>query len=328
MKPTREERVKYIALEVGFSLVGITDVSPHPISNEANGRWLDAGMHGDMAYLLRHRERRRAPSQLLDGARSAICVGLNYYQEIERSQRDADGSEGRGVFSVYAHGRDYHPVMEEILDRLSVRLAGYYPDLRTYACMDTKPISDRTMAIRAGIAWLGKNSSAISPRYGSWIFLGELITNLDLEPDAPLKTLCGKCTKCLDACPTGALDDPFVVDARKCISYLTIEKRGEIPEVLHDNIGLHVYGCDICQSVCPFNNVATKSDVFHSGDRSPIVDLSLEELEQIGDEEFRELTKDSAIKRCKSEGMRRNASIVKRNIEVRGQTPSRREEKP
>jgi epoxyqueuosine reductase len=325
MKRTREERVKSIALEVGFSLVGITNVSPHPISNEANDRWLDAGMHGDMAYLLRHRERRRDPSQLFGGARSAICVGLNYYQETERFQRDTDGSDGRGVFSAYAHGRDYHPVMEEMLDRLSVRLAEYYPDLRTYACVDTKPISDRTMAIRAGIAWLGKNSSVISPRYGSWIFLGELITNLDLEPDTPLETLCGKCTKCLDACPTGALDDLFVVDARKCISYLTIEKRGEIPEVLHDNIGLHVYGCDICQSVCPFNNVATKSDVFHSGDRNPIVDMSLEELEQIGDEEFRELTKDSAIKRCKSEGMRRNASIVKRNIEVKGQTPSRGE---
>jgi epoxyqueuosine reductase len=169
------------------------------------------------------------------------------------------------------------------------------------------------MALRAGIGWLGKNSSVISPEYGSWIFLGEIFTDLELKPDLPLETLCANCTRCIDACPTGALEVPFVVDARKCISYLTIEHRGEIPDDLQPAIGKLVYGCDTCQSVCPFNKVAKQSDSFNRDQRSPLVDMPLDELAGVSDEKFRELTVGSAIRRCKPEGMRRNARIVKNN---------------
>jgi epoxyqueuosine reductase len=171
------------------------------------------------------------------------------------------------------------------------------------------------MALRSGIAWLGKNTAAITPEYGSWVFLGELLTTLDLVPDPPLSTLCGSCTRCIDACPTGALDTPFTLDATKCISYLTIEKRGDITPASHTPIGLDVYGCDTCQSVCPFNDVATQSVVFDRDARSPLVDMTLDELTSLSDERFKEMTKTSAIRRCKPEGMRRNARIVKKNLE-------------
>jgi epoxyqueuosine reductase len=314
-EPVREELVRTLAIETGFSVAGIAPVSPHDNANDTYDRWLEAGKHAGMGWLIRHRPTRRDPVRLLDGARSAICVGLNYYQDVEKKQRDADG---RGVFSIYAHGRDYHQVMEEMLDRLAARLEEQFPGIRTLACVDTRPVSDRTMAIRAGIGWLGKNSSVISPGFGSWIFLGELITDLDLAPDMALETLCANCTRCIDACPTGALENPFVVDARLCISYLTIEHRGEIPAQLQPKIGGHLYGCDTCQSVCPFNKVAVQSDHFDRGQGSPLVDKTPGELEKISDEKFRELTAGSAIRRCKPEGMRRNAAIVSGNIARRG----------
>jgi len=317
MGPNKEERIKTIALELGFSVVGIAGVSPHARANDVYDRWLRADMHAGMTWLSRHRQKRRDATSLLAGARSAVCVGLNYYHEKEKEQRDSDGSNGRGLFSIYAHGRDYHDVMGEMLGQLNAKLKASFPGMRSRACVDTGAISDRTMAIRAGIAWLGKNSSAISPQFGSWIFLGELLTDLELRPDRPLDTMCGKCTKCIDACPTGALDEPFVVDARKCISYLTIEERGEIPSPMQERIGLNVYGCDTCQSVCPFNNVVTNALAFDRGDRSPLVDMTVAELEKISDEEFEKKTAGSAIRRCKAGGMRRNAAIVRRNIEAK-----------
>lgn len=310
---TREDAVKRLARSVGFDLVGIAGVDPHERSNRVNERWLDEGRHGEMGWLAgRHREIRRDPRRLLDGAKSAICVGVNYYHDVERDQRSADPRDGRGIFSIYVHNEDYHTVVGRMLDDLSKQLQAEFPEARTVACVDTMPVSDRAMAIRSGIAWLGKNTSAISPEFGSWVFLGELITTLALEPDPPLETLCGSCTLCIDACPTGALE-PFAIDARRCISYLTIEKRGAIPSELHDKIGVHVYGCDTCQGVCPFNDIARESIVFRRDRRSPIVDMSLDEQLTLSDEEFCEATESSAIRRCRPQGIRRNAAIVKAN---------------
>ena len=307
---SREEIVKNIALDVGFSLVGIASLESSPRANDTFARWLADGKHGDMAYLERHRPLREDAQSLLTGARSAVCVALNYYQGIEREQRTMDGSDGRGRFSVYVHGEDYHAVMSRMLDELERRIRLTFPDTETRACCDIQPISDRSMALRSGLAWLGKNTNVISPQFGSWIFLGEVLTTLDLEADEPLETLCGKCTRCIDACPTGALDIPFVLDARKCISYLTIEKRGDIEPDLASGIGIDVYGCDTCQSVCPFNRVATESLVFHREDRSPLIDMTIDELAVISDDEFREKTKGSAIRRAKAEGIRRNATLA------------------
>jgi epoxyqueuosine reductase len=315
MSLSPEEIVKNIARDVGFSLVGIASLTPDSRSNETFARWLDLGMHGDMAYLQRHRPLREDATSLLPGARSAVCVALNYYQDVEREQRTMDGRDGRGRFSVYVHGEDYHAVMDRMLAGLERGLRAVFPDAAMLACCDTKPVSDRSLALRSGVAWLGKNTNVISPEFGSWIFLGEILTTLDLQADEPLESLCGKCTRCIDACPTGALDTPFILDARRCISYLTIEKRGEIDPELESRIGIDVYGCDTCQSVCPFNRVASESIVFHREDKSPLVDMTLDELATIGDEEFRGKTRGSAIRRTKAEGMRRNATIARRGIE-------------
>jgi epoxyqueuosine reductase len=309
-----EQLVKRLALEIGFDLVGIAGVGPHERSNRTYDRWLEQDRHGEMGWLERHRPGRSDPRRLLEGARSAVSVAVNYYHDVERSQRHMDGSDGRGAFSIYAQHRDYHEVLGEMLDTLAARVRGHFPGMSALACVDTKPVSDRAMAMRAGIAWLGKNTSVISPEFGSWIFLGELLTDIELTPDEPLQTLCGSCTRCIDACPTGALDTPFSLDARRCISYLTIEKRGDIAGEFAHRIGLDVYGCDTCQSVCPFNDVARESAVFDRGDRSPLVDMTVDQLQDLSDEEFRAATKGSAIRRCRPEGLRRNASIVKRNL--------------
>jgi epoxyqueuosine reductase len=310
MEPDREDHIKALAVEAGFSQVGITTVTPCPQANARFDYWLGAGMHGEMDYLVRHREKRRTPALLLQGARSAICVALNYYQNAEA----VNGRDKRGSFSIYVHGQDYHDVMEHMLGRLDARLRERYPGTKTVACVDTAPVSDRSMAIKSGIAWLGKNSCAISPEYGSWIFLGELITDLDLRADPPLETSCGECTRCIDACPTGALAEPFLVDARKCISYLTIEERGEIPAGLQERIGLSVFGCDTCQRVCPFNDVAKDSVVFDRGKGTPLIDVPVDELATISDDRFDQVTANSAVRRCGPERLRRNAGIVRNNI--------------
>jgi epoxyqueuosine reductase len=310
MPPTREDLIKSLAREAGFSLAGIARLDPDPRPDDVFARWLDAGMHGEMGYLARHRPLREDVQKLLLGARSAVCVALNYYQPVEREQRGMDARDGRGRFSIYVHGEDYHAVMERMLADLERRVRAVFPDACTFVCCDIQPVSDRSLALRAGVAWLGKNTQAISPQFGSWIFLGEILTTLDLAPDSPLETLCAGCTKCIDACPTGALDTPFVLDARRCISYLTIEKRGEIAPELAARIAVDVYGCDTCQSVCPFNRVATESAVFRREDRSPLIDMTLDELATISDGEFREKTRGSAIRRAKAEGMRRNARNV------------------
>jgi len=310
-----ETHIKSLALDVGFSLSGIARLGPDPHSDAIFSRWLRDGQHGDMRWLERHRPLREDAGHVLPGARSAICVGLNYYQGVEREQRDMDARDGRGRFSIYVHGEDYHEVMQRMLKDLNQRVRAEFPEAQTRAVCDIHPVSDRALAIGAGIAWLGKNTNVISPQFGSWIFLGALLTDLDLRADEPLETLCAGCRKCIDACPTGALDTPFVLDARKCISYLTIEKRGEIDAGLAPLLGADVYGCDTCQSVCPFNRVATESVVFHREQRSVLIDMPLDELSTISDEDFRAKTKGSAIRRAKPDGIRRNAHLAIENAE-------------
>lgn len=309
-----ESLIKNTAYEIGFSDVGIADVEPSRQSDDAFGRWIDHGNHGEMRYLSGGSDKRYEPGILLEGARSVICVALNYYSESFAAANEARLLAGQGVFSVYAHGKDYHIVISDMLHELKRRLSDFFPAFRAAVCVDTQPISERDFAIRSGIAWLGKNTCVISPDYGSWIFLGELITNLDLESDQPLESLCGSCTKCVDACPTGALDGAFGLDSRKCISYLTIEKRGEIPSEFHEPIGSNIFGCDECQQVCPFNAVAQEGQVFSKYAQNPLVEMRLTDLVRLSDTDFRKHTGDSALQRCKADGLRRNARIVQRNL--------------
>lgn len=307
-----EMLIKNTAYEIGFSEVGITDVAPSAESDRVFDRWIAHGSHGEMRYLSGGADKRHNPGLLVEGAKSVICVAVNYYSATRDAANAARERNSQGVFSVYAHGRDYHNVLRDMLRELERRLRDPFPQLRAAICVDTQPISERDFAIRSGVAWLGKNACVISPDYGSWIFLGELITNLELRSDTPLQTLCGSCTRCVDACPTGALAEEYVVDSTRCISYLTIEKRGDIPDELHGPIGTHIFGCDICQRVCPFNVVAQESTVFGE-DGSPLLELRLEELAGISDALFLDSTRDSALRRSTAEGLRRNARIVLAN---------------
>lgn len=308
-----ESLVKRAALAAGFSLAGISGASASSRSAEVFERWIGGGKHAEMKYLSGGAPKRKNPALLLQGAKSVVSVAANYYSREKALWNREAAREGRGEAAMYAHGRDYHDVLGEMLSDLRRRLEALFPGIAARGVVDTEPISERDFAAQSGIAWLGKNTCAISPEYGSWILLGELITDLPLVPDTPLEGLCGRCTRCIDSCPTGALSE-YVLDANKCISYLTVEKRGDIPAEFRRPIGRNLFGCDECQRVCPFNKVAGESVVLPAGERNGIVKMALEDLRIIPDEEFRELSRGTAIARCKSSGIRRNAGIVCENI--------------
>lgn len=307
-----ESLVEKAAFDAGFSLAGVSGISPVPRAESAFERWITGGLHGEMRYLAHQAAKRNDPRLLLEGARSVVCVAVDYYSSEKEQRNRAARTEGRGEVALYAQGRDYHDVVREMLAGLEGRLRALFPGVRTRGFVDAGPVGERALALGAGIGWLGKNTCVISPRYGSWIFLGEIVTDLALEPGSPLETLCGDCRKCIDACPTGALD-AFVLDARKCISYLTIEKRGEIPEVFHRAIGDRLFGCDECQRVCPFHALARESTVFGAAERNLLVDTKVDVLVDIADENFHALARGTAMRRCGPEGMRRNARIVAGN---------------
>lgn len=304
-----ESLIENAALEVGFSLVGIANVSSSPRSCLVFERWVHEGKHGGMGFLSGGAGKRRNPGLLLEGAKSVVCVAVNYYSRAKEEWNRRAAADDRGRVAIYAHGRDYHDVLTEMLKELERRLETLFPGVKTRAVVDTEPISERDFALRAGIAWLGKNTCVISPAYGSWIFLGELFTNLALEPGAPLRSLCGTCTKCIGSCPTGALEE-YLLDANKCIAYLTIEKRGEIPGEFHEAIGGNLFGCDECQRACPYNKAPHESLFFGGDDRNAITGMRIGDLLNISDDDFEKLARGTAMERCKPEGIRRNARIV------------------
>jgi epoxyqueuosine reductase len=303
-----EEKVKAQAYGLGFDLVGITALGPMETASFFED-WLEKGFAGDMAYLERGAEKRRDSRIPFPGARSAIVVGLDY-----------GGREPTGPVARYARGDDYHDVMtarlRELHRWLEVELG--YP-VAGKAYVDTGPILERDLARRAGLGWFGKNTNLVNPRLGSFFFIGSLLVDLDLEPDVPFEAdRCGTCTRCLDACPTGAFTEPRVLDATRCISYLTIELKGDIPEALHEGMGSNIYGCDICQEVCPFNvkfarelkEPAFKTrDILRDRDAVQVA----RELAQIGEDEFRVAFKNSPMKRAKRSGLARNAAVVLKN---------------
>lgn len=210
--------------------------------------WLDEGRQGDMGWLARDPARRIDPDRVQPGAKSVVMVALNYYQEPA-------AHEGR--MARYALGLDYHDLMLPRLERMAEWMAGHGGVQRTY--VDTGPVLEKVWAAKAGLAWQGKSTMAIHPRSGTWFFLGSLLTTLELEPDAPMADHCGSCTRCIDACPTGAIHAPYQLDARRCIAYLTIEHKGPIPEEFRSLIGDHLYGCDDCLEVCPWNRWARET---------------------------------------------------------------------
>jgi len=318
------------ARALGFDLCGVVRAEAFPELAQF-GEWLDLGYGGEMAYL--QDERRRVPSLVMEDLRSVIVCALNYntafpYSTTAAASRGGNSDEPRGWVSRYAWGDDYHEVLWGKLDALVAAMKEKVPGpfaARAYA--DTGPVAERVFAKHAGLGWIGKNTLLLNERLGSWLFLGVIFTSLDLRPslgtvEAAPPDLCGNCRQCLDACPTEAFVEPYVIDARRCISYLTIELRGAFPEEFREAVGWQVYGCDICQDVCPFNRSApvTELNAFQpreSGQRRSLLAPSLEWLAEMNEEEFREAFRGSAMKRAKWAGLLRNACIAIGNSGIR-----------
>ncbi|NOX56255.1 MAG: tRNA epoxyqueuosine(34) reductase QueG [Planctomycetes bacterium] len=299
--------VKRQAETLGFDLVGIAPAA-RPPGLDALDRWLERGFAGTMTYIERRRPAYEHPEGVLDGVRSLVVVGLNYRTHDPEA---AEGTQAR--VSRYAWGdRDYHDVIREKLHRLSDFLHQHRPGCRTRIVVDTAPLLERSFAQLAGLGWIGKNTMLINRRLGSWFFLGAVLTDVELLPDAPHGTdHCGRCTRCLEACPTDAFPEPGVLDARRCISYLTIELRDQpIPHSLRAGIGPWVFGCDICQEVCPWNRKALCSDEPAFLPRSDLNPADAAALLRLDEEEFQRRFGRTPLRRPGRAGLLRNAAIV------------------
>ena len=302
------DSVKALARELGFDLVAIGPATP-PEHGPAFERWIAAGYSATMDYLGRRAGERLDPALILPGARSVVCVALNYFQG------EPAGAASWIPVARYAWGRDYHSVMTPRLHALATHL-GEAAGALSKGYIDTGPVLERDLAARAGLGWVGKNTMLLHPELGSWFFIGVLLTTAALDFDEPLADRCGSCRACLDACPTQAFAGPYVLDARRCISYLTIEHRGPIDGTLEDGLGPWQFGCDACQSVCPWNRKAPLSDesAFYPSRPYPgaarIVDMT--------DAELREHFADSALLRAKPAGLRRNATLARSNAGAAG----------
>jgi epoxyqueuosine reductase len=311
-------QVKELAQACGFELAGIAPAIP----SEDFGRfeeWRQKGFAGEMGYLTDRRGDLRAnPRNLLPSAQSIICVGKLYNTAHPHTGETPDADTKRGWVSRYAWGADYHDVLRQGLELLVRRIQELHGEpFDSKICIDTAPLLERSYARRAGLGWIGKNTCLINQQQGSWFFLGELLLSIPFESDAPPPNRCGTCTRCIDACPTAALisdgNGGWTLDARLCISYLTIEKRGEIEETLARKFGDHVFGCDICQDVCPWNRRApvTAEASFEPSWFAPEL-ASLAELEET---DFRRIFRSSPVRRAKYSGLMRNVAIALRNSE-------------
>jgi epoxyqueuosine reductase len=303
------EAIKARARELGFELVGIAPAE-RPTHADFYLDWLKRGYNGEMAYLARDDavERRLAPAEALPGARSIIMVALNYHTAGDGPADDPS----RPVIARYARGIDYHTVFEERLGQLAAAIAGLCGDdigMRSY--VDYGPVLERDHAQRAGLGWIGKNTCLIHPELGSYLFIGEIITDAELEPDEPfLPDHCGTCDRCIWACPTGAIESPRVLDARLCISYLTIELRSPIPIELRPLIGNRIFGCDICQEVCPWNKEAPETTEPRFRPRDEVTGPVLVRLMSLSEQEFESRYGGTPIARAKRRGFLRNVAVA------------------
>lgn len=311
------EQIRSRASALGFDLAGAAAAYPAP-RLPAYRDWLAQGYHGEMGYMARldRVARREDPAKILPGVRSILCVGLNYYPGPLPTSLRNDPS--RGLISNYAWGLDYHDLMLPRLEELATFIqteAGGQVNCRAY--VDTGPLLERAYAARAGLGFVGKNTNLIHPRMGSWLFLGEILLDLPLEPTAAqTHASCGSCRRCLDSCPTGALAAPYLLDARRCISYLTIELKGAIPRELRPLMGNHIYGCDVCQAVCPWQRFArpTEEAAFRLTDPARAAP-PLVELMGLSEEEFRRRYAGTPILRTGRGRLLRNAAVALGNWE-------------
>lgn len=297
--------IKNEASKLGFLFCGISKAEFLEEEAPRLESWLKNGFHGEMTYMENHFDKRLDPRKLVEGARSVISLGLNYYTDLQQSDMQAP------KISKYAYGDDYHQVIKEKLGRLVEIIREKVGEVNGRAFVDSAPVLDKAWAKKAGLGWIGKNTNLINKQNGSFFFLAELITDLELEYDIyATADHCGSCTRCIDACPTDAIVAPYIVNGSRCISYLTIELKNEIPKEFHGKMENWMFGCDICQDVCPWN----KFSVLHNEPAfqpDEVLQISKRDWEEITEETFKKVFKNSAVKRTKFKGLKRNIEFLR-----------------
>jgi len=298
-------KIKIHAIQLGFDACGIAKAESLGQDSFRLTQWLNAGHHGEMKYMSVHSEKRIDPRKLVEGAESVISVILNYYPE--KVQSDPESPR----ISKYAYGRDYHSVIKKKLKKLLDFIRKEVGPVDGRYFVDSAPVLDRAWAAKAGLGWIGKNSNFISKEYGSFVFIGELVVDLKLACDSPVKDYCGDCTRCIDACPTGAIVADRVIDSRKCISYHTIENKGEISREMKGRMENWVFGCDICQDVCPWNRNLSPHREPGFNPHPDLLKLTRKEWFEMDQKRFQELFAGTPVMRSKYKGLRRNLEFLK-----------------
>jgi len=310
-KQKRTEKIRSFALHLGFDACGFAKVQRLDQEAYRLEEWLKQNRQAGMHWMENHFEKRINPALLVSGAKTVISVIASYYHP---KHQQLIGDKTTPQIAKYAQGRDYHKVFKKKLKKLHAFINEEIGEAAGRSFVDSAPVLDKTWAQRAGLGWIGKNSNLLNKKIGSYFLIGELILDIELSYDLPVSDHCGSCTRCIEACPTNAIYEPYRVDSNRCISYLTIEHKGEIEEKYHTSIENWVFGCDICQDVCPWNSKAVLARFEDLHPRSYVLDKSLAEFEQLDEKSFNELFEGSAVRRTKADGFKRNVLIVKDNL--------------
>ena len=305
--------VKEQAGRLGFDLVGVAPAEPIE-TERAYYKYLQHGYHGAMGYLERDAAKRIDPRQVVPGGRSIICVAINYYNPAPSVREKGANEDGAnfGKIARYAWGREYHGIVKGKLDQLREYISSMADEPRQFCCVDSGPLVEKAHAVRAGLGWIGKNGLVINETYGSWLVLGEIVTDIELQYDEPVESQCGQCTKCLQGCPTGALVEPHVLDGRRCIAYFNSVKKAVMPSELAGKTDGWLLGCDVCQDVCPFNQDAPTTGEEGFKFRRDRVDI--DEVLSMESEEFKERFADSSIGLADLEDFQQTARNCRRNL--------------
>ncbi|MDO1450334.1 tRNA epoxyqueuosine(34) reductase QueG [Rhodocytophaga aerolata] len=298
--------IKQKTYELGFQYCGISKADFLEEEAPRLENWLNANKHGQMHYMANHFDKRLDPRLLVEGAKSVVSMLLNYYPEKERASGEEDYK-----LSKYAYGTDYHFVIKDKLKTLIQYIQEEVGEVNGRAFVDSAPVMDKVWAKKSGLGWVGKNANLLNRQMGSFFFIAEVIIDLELEYDGPVKDYCGTCTRCIDACPTDAITEPYVVDGSKCISYFTIELKEQIPPEVTGKFENWIFGCDICQDVCPWNRFSQPHQEPQFNPASGLLEMTKKDWEEITAEVFNRLFKNSAVKRTKLEGLKRNIAFVK-----------------
>ncbi len=306
MQPSNEKLIKQEAQRLGFLQCGISKAGFLEEEAPRLEKWLNAKMHGEMDYMANHFDKRLDPRKLVDGAKSVITVLLNYFPE--QTQKDPEAPK----ISKYAYGNDYHHVIKGKLRELVNFINGEIGEVGGRAFVDSAPVMDKAWAAKAGLGWIGKNTNLIHPKNGSFFFIGELILDIELEPDQPIRDHCGTCTACIDACPTEAIVEPYVVDGSKCISYFTIELKDAIPTEMKGQFDDWAFGCDVCQDVCPWNRFSKPHSEPQFDPHPEMLEMTKKDWEELTEDVFKKVFRKSAVKRTKFSGLKRNIAFLKK----------------